>query len=323
MEEQSAKRLKLGIFVLLASTCLILGLYFIGSKRNIFHSKIHVSAVFNNISGLIPGNNVQFNGINVGTVSKAYAIADTAIKVEFTIDEDVTEFITINATASIATDGLLGNKLVTIVPNAKGGAMIKEGAVINTVNAIQLDKALRKLLVTNDNLTVITENVKNLSNKFNSTNSLWYLLSDTAVAQNVRNALVHIKITSDRTATLTGNLSKIVNDVKLGKGTMGALLTDTSFAHKLKQTIVHIESVTDSFAIVTGNFKNVSEKIKNGNGAIGTLISDTSFVHNLNTSMDNIKKGSDNFNENMEALKHSWPFKKYFRKKLNNNQNKK
>ena len=317
MEEQSAKRLRLGIFVITATTCLILGLYFIGSKRNIFHSKIHVSAVFNNINGLIPGNNVQFNGINVGTVSKAYAIADTAIKVEFTIDENVTKFITMNAIASIGTDGLLGNKLVTIAPFNKGGAPIQEGSVMTTVNAVQIDKAIRKLLVTNDNLNAISQNLKSFSDKFSSTNSLWHLLSDSAVAQNVGNALVHIKIMSDRTAIITGDLSKIVNDVQSGKGTMGALLTDTSFSHKLKQTIVNIESVTDSFAIISGNFKSLSEKLKNGNGAVGTLISDTTFVHKLNSSMDNIKKGSENFNENMEAVKHSWPFKKYFRKKLN------
>ena len=317
MEEQSAKRLRLGIFVITATTCLILGLYFIGSKRNIFHSKIHVSAVFNNINGLIPGNNVQFNGINVGTVSKAYAIADTAIKVEFTIDENVTKFITMNAIASIGTDGLLGNKLVTIAPFNKGGAPIQEGSVMTTVNAVQIDKAIRKLLVTNDNLNAISQNLKSFSDKFSSTNSLWHLLSDSAVAQNVGNALVHIKIMSDRTAIITGDLSKIVNDVQSGEGTMGALLTDTSFSHKLKQTIVNIESVTDSFAIISGNFKSLSEKLKNGNGAVGTLISDTTFVHKLNSSMDNIKKGSENFNENMEALKHSWPFKKYFRKKLN------
>jgi phospholipid/cholesterol/gamma-HCH transport system substrate-binding protein len=222
-----------------------------------------------------------------------------------------------NAIASIGTDGLLGNKLVTIAPFNKGGAPIQEGSVMTTANAVQIDKAIRKLLVTNDNLNAISQNLKSFSDKFSSTNSLWHLLSDSAFAQNVGNALVHIKITSDRTAIITGDLSKIVNDVQSGKGTMGALLTDTSLSHKLKQTIVNIESVTDSFAIISGNFKNLSEKLKNGNGAVGTLISDTTFVHKLNSSMDNIKKGSENFNENMEALRHSWPFKKYFRKKLN------
>lgn len=315
MEEQTSKRIRLGIFVIVASLCLILGLYFIGSKRNIFHSKINVSAVFNNISGLIPGNNVQFNGINVGTVSKVYAIADTAIKVEFTIDETVIPFITLNAVAGIETDGLLGNKLITISPLNKGGKPIAEGDILQVVNSIQMEKELRKLLTTNNNINVITENLKQFTQKINADNSLWQLLSDPSIANNVRNALVHIELTSDRTAIITGDLSKIVNDVKAGKGTMGALLTDTSFSHQLKQTIINIEAVTDSFAIITGNFKTVSEKIKNGEGAIGTLVSDTSFVHNLNSSMENIKNGSANFNESMEALQHTWPFKKYFKKK--------
>lgn len=317
MEDQSSKRLRLGIFVIASITCLILGLYFIGSKRNFFDSKINVSAVFNNISGLIPGNNVQFNGINVGTVSKAYAIADTAIKVEFTIDESVTEFITVNSIAGIGTDGLLGNKLITIAPNSKGGALIQEGSIMKSVNSIQIDKAIRKLLVINDNLFTISENIKYFSDQFKSTNSLWHLFSDTAVAENVRNALAHLKITGDNSASITGNLSKIVKDIQIGKGSIGTLVKDTLFSHKLKQTIVNIEAVTDSFVIISSNFKSVSEKLKKRDGAISTLISDTAFARNLNTSMGNIKKGSDNFNENMEALKHSWPFKRYFRKKLN------
>ena len=87
MKEQTRNKVKLGAFVLMGTLFLILGLYFIGSKKNIFRSTISISASFNNVGGLMPGNNVRFNGINVGTVSKVYAISDTAIKVEFTIEE--------------------------------------------------------------------------------------------------------------------------------------------------------------------------------------------------------------------------------------------
>lgn len=320
MEEKSAKKIKLGVFILIASACLIVGLYFIGSKRNIFHSKMHVSAIFSNISGLIPGNNVQFNGINVGTVSKIYAIADTAIKVEFSIDDDMTPYITSHSIVSIGTDGLLGSKLLNIAPTKKGGSALKEGDVMNTVNMIDTDKALRKLLATNDNLNVISENLKVFSDKFDTPHSLWHLLSDTVFAGDVRSTLINIKVAGEHAAIITGNLSNIVQDVKSGKGTIGALLTDESLSRKLKQTIVHIESITDSFAIISGNFKNVSEKLKNGKGVVGTLISDTTFARKLNMSMENIKNGSENFNENMEALKHSWPFKKYFRNKGKANQ---
>ncbi len=329
MKEQTVNRAKLGAFVLIATTCLILGLYFIGSKQNIFHSTIDVSANFNNVGGLMPGNNVRFNGINVGTVSKVYAIADTAIKVEFTIDEESTKFIMKNDVASIGTDGLLGNKLINISPAKKDSRPVEDGDVLNALNPIEMDNELRTITITNSNLRAITDNLKGVSEKLNNNNSLWGLLTDTVVAENVRNAVVKFKITSDNTAIITGDLSKIVQDIKAGKGTVGALLIDTLFSHKLNQTIVNINSITDSVAIISGNFKKFSEKLKNKNGAIGTLLTDTTFVHNLNKSMENIKDGAGNFNENMEALKHSWPFKKYFKKqkksklKDNTNENKK
>jgi hypothetical protein len=114
-------------------------------------------------------------------------------------------------------------------------------------------------------------------------------------------------------AFIAKDLSKMVQDVKLGKGTIGALLTDTLFSFKLNQTIKNLNTASDSILVVAGNLKNVSEKIKNGNGAIAVLLNDTALAHNLNSSMYNVKKGTESFSEDMEALKHSWPFKKYFK----------
>ena len=315
MNEQTSKRARLGAFVLIATTCLILGLYYIGSKKNIFNSTILVSTSFNNVGGLMPGNNIRFNGINVGTVSKVYAISDTAIKVEFTIEENETKFISKNAIASIGTDGLLGNKLIEISPS--GGVLepVEEGSFLRSINPVQMDMAIRTLLKTNDNIKVITDNLKEVSQKFNSNNTLWRLLTDTSIAENVKNAIVNFKVTGENTAILTGDLRTIVQHIQSGKGTIGALLTDTALTKNLRQTVVNIKSITDSVAIISGNFKSISSNIVNGKGAVGTLVTDTTFVHNLNESMKNIKDGSAGFNDNMEALKHTWPFKKYFKKK--------
>ena len=68
-------------------------------------------------------------------------------------------------------------------------------------------------------------------------------------------------------------------------------------------------------ALVSGDFKSLSQNLKNGKGSIGALLTDTTFVHNLNQSMINIKDASGSFNQNMDALKVSWPFKKYFKNK--------
>lgn len=314
MKDQTLKLVRLGAFVLVGTVCLILGLYYIGSQKNIFHSSITVSSDFSDVDGLMKGNNVRFNGINVGTISKVYAIADTAIKVEFTIDVKATQFINKNTIASIGTDGLLGNKLINLSPGKYVAEPVQEGDLLRAVDPIKMDKELRTITMTNDNLKVITENLRGITEKFNADNSLWHLLSDSLLADNVKSAIVSFKLTGTNTATLTGDLSKIVRDVKSGKGTFGAFLTDTTLSKRIGQTIVNIQAISDSVALISGDFKAVSGRLKNGEGSIGTLLTDTTFVHNLNKSMENIKDGSKNFNENMEALKHTWPLKKYFKK---------
>jgi phospholipid/cholesterol/gamma-HCH transport system substrate-binding protein len=314
MKSQTFNKAKLGAFVLIAITCFVLGLYYIGNKKNIFHSTITVSADFDNVGGLLSGNNVRFNGINVGTVTEVYAISDSTIKVEFTIDKGETKFISQSAIASIGTDGLLGNKLIDISPGLQNMSPIEEGNTMKAVNPIKIDNTMRTLNLTNDNLKMISDNLKDVSDKVNNSHSLWNLLTDSVLTENVRNAVVKFKTTGENTAILTADLNKIVKDINAGKGTIGALIADTMFSHRLNQTINNFESVSDSMAIITRNFQSISENLKNGQGAIGTLLTDTTFVSNLNQSMMNIKNGTDNFNQDMEALKHSWPFKKYFRK---------
>ena len=89
---------------------------------------------------------------------------------------------------------------------------------------------------------------------------------------------------------------------------------DTSISHRLNQTVVKIEKISDSIAIISGNFNEIAKTINNKNGTVARLLTDTTFVHNLNKSMENIKDGSQGFNDNMEALKHTFLFRKYFKK---------
>ena len=78
--------------------------------------------------------------------------------------------------------------------------------------------------------------------------------------------------------------------------------------------MINIQSISDSISTIASNFKIISGKINNGNGTVGALLNDTTLSNNLNQSLLNLKHGTNGFNENMEALKVSWPFKKYFKK---------
>lgn len=314
MLKDTNKNVRLGLFVLAGTVSLILAMYFIGAKQNLFTSAFRISANFHNVDGLMPGNNVRFAGIDVGTVEKIEILSDSNVRVLMRIEEKSRVYIKKNSVASIGTDGLMGNKLVNINSAHAPSAAIESGDVLETLRPIETDQMLRTLNRTNEDISTIARNLRIITERVNNSNTLWSLLTDTAMADNVKNAIVSIRLTGQRTATITGDLSELVRHIKSGKGSLGSLIADTVLSHKLNQTVVKINLVSDTLGYISGDLKHVSGMVRKGEGAIGTILMDTAFVHNLNQSMENIRKGSKGLEENMEALKSSFLLRKYFKK---------
>lgn len=315
MAQETSKNIRVGIFVLVGTVLLIFSLYLIGAKQNLFGSTFELKSQFKNVNGLMPGNNVRFTGIDVGTVKSVEIINDSTVNVTMIIEDKVQEFIKKNSTAMVGTDGLMGNKLVNILTSNEPSESVEDGDFLASKNPLGTDDMMRTLNMTNENVRDITVDLKNIVSRLNSPNTLWSILMDTIVAENVKQAIVNIKVTGERTAIITGDLSRIVKHVKEGKGTIGALIADTSFAVRLNQSIVNIKLITDSLALVTGDMHYITSKVKKGEGGIGTVLMDTTFVNNLNETMKNVRSGTKNFDEDMAALKHNILLRNYFKKK--------
>ncbi|MBK6834343.1 MAG: MCE family protein [Bacteroidetes bacterium] len=314
MFKDLSRNVKLGVFVFTGTLFFIVLLYFIGSKRNLFSSTLKISAKFYNADGLMSGNSVRFAGINIGTVESVEIINDSTVLVQMVIQNKATQHIKKNSIASIGTDGLMGNKLVNISSVNKTAGSIEDGDELTTLKAVSASDMMRTLSITNENILAITEDLKEISSKLNKSNSLWSFLSDTTITDDLRQTIVSIRLTGERTAYVAGDLTKLMAGVKEGKGTLGALLVDTSLSNNLHQSIVSIKMVSKDLAIVSGDLSHITKGIKNGEGAVGTLLMDTTFVHNMNKSMENINTGSKGLSDNMEALKHSIFLRKYFKK---------
>lgn len=315
MDNTFIRNISLGLFVIIGTLALIVSMYIIGANQNLFGSNFRIYSEFKDINGLMAGHNVRFAGIDVGTVEKIEIINDTTVKVTMLINKKVQLHIRKKSQAIIGTDGLMGNKLINIVSVKEKSESVNDGDIIKSRTLYDVDEIVKTLSATNNNTKAITEDLKQISRKINNSDALWNLLNDRTMVDEIKNAVVNIKITGERTALVTGDLQKIVKDIKAGKGSIGSLLMDTSFSGKLNQAIVKINALSDNTAEVTGDLSFITEKIKRGEGNVGTLLMDTTLVKDLNESLVNLKDGSKSFSENMEALKHSVLFKRYFRKK--------
>jgi phospholipid/cholesterol/gamma-HCH transport system substrate-binding protein len=314
MQREMNRNIRLGLFVAAGTVLLVLALYLIGNKQNLFGSTFTISAKFYNVNGLQKGNNVRFAGIDVGTVQSVEIVNDSSVNVVMVIEKNVQRFIKKSAVVNIGTDGLMGNKLVNINSGGNGTASVEEGDELKTIKPIEINDMVRTLTVTNENVKVITGNLRNITDKINSKNSLWSVLMDTVVSENVKAAIVNLRLMSNQSLMVTGNIKDLLGDIKRGKGMLGALITDTALSSKVRQVVVKLDRFSDTAATVSGDISQIVKGLKQGKGSIGVLLNDTTLISNLNKSMENIKSGSEGFNENMEALKVSWPFKKYFKR---------
>lgn len=321
MKNKKIDNAKVGLLVLSGLVFLVLTLYMIGKNRNLFGSTFTIKAVVSNVNGLVPGNNVRFKGIDVGTVKSIMVTNDTAILVTMTIDEKMKPYIKKNAIASIGTDGLMGNKLININSGTTTSVSVDKGEIIQSSKPVETDEMLRTLNTTNNNIERITHNLYEITVKLNSSKSLWTLLSDTVIAKDLKHAVVEIKKAGANTAEMTSTANSIVQKLENGNGIAYQLFTDTTLTHQLTYSLQQIQQASKQASVIVSDIKNTVDDLNQGEGTAGLLLKDTLLRKTLFNSAINIEQGTDRFNQNMKALKSNFLFRNYF-KKLENEKKK-
>jgi phospholipid/cholesterol/gamma-HCH transport system substrate-binding protein len=168
MYKESGFTWKLGMFVTIGLILFVGTIYFIGKQQNLFGSTFTLQSQFKTVTGLKVGNNVRFSGINVGTVSEIDLITDSTVAVKFAIKEEVRRFIKTDAKASIGSDGLMGDKVLTISPGTTSKSSVKDNATIASLKAIEIEDIMKGVKTTVDNAAVITDQLAEFSYKINN-----------------------------------------------------------------------------------------------------------------------------------------------------------
>ena len=315
MAKTKLEHFRLGIFVILGITLLLFAAYLIGNRQNMFSKTFEVSAVFKNATGLQNGNNVRFSGINVGTVSSIEMLNDTAIRVRMIIQDEMRNHIKKNAIASIGTNGLVGSMLINIVPGSGKGSLITPGDQLQSSNKIGTQDMMSTLNVTNENAALLTADLLKISQSLNQgKGTLGRLLIDTVMANDLQKTILNLKNISNSAKVTIIEMNKMVAKLNFNESVAGVLLSDTISGGKMKNIIQNLETTSTEIEKMSQNLNSIIGGINDGQGAINYLTKDSLFVDQLQRSIQNIEQGTERFNENMEALKHNFLTRGYFRK---------
>lgn len=315
MKISNTQKFNLGLFVTISTILLIIALYFIGNRQNIFGNTFRISAVFNNANGLQLGNNVRYSGINVGTVKNITMINDSTICVDMIIENKILQHIKKNAVAAIGSDGLVGSMVINIAPGKDVSTALMPGDTIKSYSKISTTDMLETLNTTNDNAAqLIADFLKITTDIKEGKGTLGMLIKDPDLASNLKQTISNLKTSSSDASITIKEIKKIISSIKYDESVASVLLSDSISASQIKSIITNLDKSSGEINTVINNLNNFILNVKNGEGTLNYMVNDTILVKDIDETIKNIKEGSIRLNENLEALKHNFLFRGYFRK---------
>ena len=197
MEKSTSEKLRLGVFIIVGLLLFVGAIYLVGDRQNLFGKTFTISANFNNVNGLQPGNNVRYSGINVGTVKAIVMVNDSVIRIDMNIEEKMIAHIKKDAIATIGTDGLVGNMIVNIIPGGGKEAVVSSGDIIQSYSKIGADDILNTLSATNENMAILMSDLLKITTSITKgKGTLSLLINDTIVSSNLKQTVNQLKFTS-------------------------------------------------------------------------------------------------------------------------------
>jgi phospholipid/cholesterol/gamma-HCH transport system substrate-binding protein len=260
MKKEGNYKWKLGMFVSIGLLIFIVTIYLVGKQKNLFGSTIKLTTVFKSVGGLQEGNNVRFDGINIGTIQNIQIMSDTSVEVSMIIQNDVQRFIKIDATASIGSDGLMGDKVLVIGSGTSGKPSIKENGVLQSENPIDMEQIMGSVKSTADNAKLITDQLALFTYNMNNNNGVLHkLMGDPEFANDLKGTMSNLQASSNQFAAFTTKMNS-------GKGAISKMVDDPAFANKLDSTLDNLQSATKGLndnmeaakhnVLLRGYFKN-------------------------------------------------------------------
>ncbi|MBZ0099688.1 MAG: hypothetical protein K8F30_11415, partial [Taibaiella sp.] len=203
----------------------------------------------------------------------------------------------------------------------KGEApLAEEGDMLVTKPIADMEDAMETLYTTNDNVRRISEQLLGTMERINASPALWGILEDSTLPVHLRVSLVNIRKASDDISGAASSLDEMIKNIEQGDGVAGILLKDTSARRSLATAIQNIENASAEADHLVTRLDKMVQDIESGrdSSVAGLILGDTSVTGSINRSLSNIEEGTASFSENMEALKHNFLFRGYFRKKEKN-----
>lgn len=321
-ETRNNRSVIVGIFIFIGLAILAITIFTLGSQKKTFANSISVTAIFDDIGGLQKGGNIWFSGVKIGIVKSIAFHGDSQVEVKMNIEKSAAPHIHTDAKAKISSDGLIGNKIIVLFGGTASAPRIQENDVITTEGVISTDDMLATLQENNKNIQAITMDFKSISRKIDAgEGTLGSLINDPSIANKVNASatelqatLANLKQVSENSKRVMAEFQAFSKNLNESGNSLHDIVSDTIMYKSITNSLAEVQRATNSLNAFTTNLSKMSEQLSRKDNAVGVLLNDPATAANIQETMKNLETSSQKLDENMEALRHNFLFRRYFKK---------
>ncbi len=293
-----------GMFVLVGILILLAGILTVGNLHTTFTKKMKVTAVFEDVNGLLPGSNIWFSGVKIGTVKSLSFYGKSEVKIEMNIDEASQKYIRKDAMVKIGSDGLIGNKILIIYGGSLNAGEIVDGDTLKVEKMLTTDDMMNTLQENNKNILAITTDFKVISKRLaNGEGTLGKLMTDQSIFDNINATTKSLQVASQRAQALMTSIATYTSQLNKEGTLMNDLMTDTTVFKNMAATIEGLQQAVDSAGVMISEFKAASHDTST---AIGVMLYDKVSGAHLKATMENLETSTKKLDEDLELMKGSF-----------------
>jgi phospholipid/cholesterol/gamma-HCH transport system substrate-binding protein len=245
MRKHLDTEIKVGIFVSGGVVLLMIAIILLGGIDSFFAKQNHYRGHFDNVNGLIIGAKVQLGGIPVGLVEKIGLDKETRnVLVRFSVRREYQESIRKDSSVEIATQGILGDKYLSVNPGSYDKPILPDNSELPYVPSKDLSQFLSKgdkLMFSLNRIAFSLEHILTTFETENRSDTFFKGMAKTAsnlslATQKLNEQIgdLEIKKITTNVGKLTGTITEITEKINTGDGTLGQLLNDSALYDELK-----------------------------------------------------------------------------------------
>jgi phospholipid/cholesterol/gamma-HCH transport system substrate-binding protein len=300
--------LRVGIFVLASLVIVMLAIFYV-TGAGFLGPKYRLITHLPEVEGMKSGAPVDLDGIEIGNVQSVTLTPhpkdrSQSVTLVLRVNKKYQDQIRTDSTASLITQGLLGDRYVTITRGLTGTVIPPNGEVPGVE-----EKAIKQVVARSadllQNLSELTDDVRDVVAKVEGgKGTLGKLMNDPSLYNNFNDTAAKV--------------DAVVTSVQQGQGTVGKLVESDELYNKVDATAAHVENATAAITEQKGtlgkliydpsafdDIKGITQKgnallgdVRAGKGTLGKLATDDALYANVRDASANVRDATAKLNAN-------------------------